>query len=207
MTTQAYCVGLTGGIGSGKSAVADRFARLGVEVIDTDVIAHALTASAGAAMSAIVAAFGADVATSAGALNRVAMRKRVFFEPAARLRLETIMHPMIRAESVRRLAAVAAPYAILVVPLLVENRDAYRALLDRVAVVDCEPAQQLARTAQRPGLDLLQAEAIMAAQVLPQERLRLADDIIDNRGDLASLDHQVEHLHVDYLRRAAQKKG
>lgn len=206
MTARAFCVGLTGGIGSGKSAVAEIFARLGAEVVDTDVIAHGLTAVSGAAMPAIIDAFGRDVATPEGALDRAAMRKRVFSGCDARKQLETILHPMIQAESARRLKEVSAPYAVLVVPLLVENLDAYQALLDRIAVVDCESAQQLARTAQRPGLDLAQAEAILAAQISQLERLRLADDVINNRGELASLDRQVERLHAVYLRLAAQKK-
>lgn len=205
MTTRGFCVGLTGGIGSGKSTVAKKFARLGVEVIDTDVIAHSLTAATGAAMPAIIAAFGDQVVTPAGALDRISMRKKIFSDPAARKRLEAILHPMIRTESARQLDAVVAPYAVLVVPLLVENQEAYQALLDRIVVVDCEPAQQLARVAQRPGLDLVQAEAILAAQISPEERLRLADDIINNRGSPASLDCQIERLHADYLWRAAEK--
>lgn len=206
-TVRAFCVGLTGGIGSGKSAVAEIFARLGAEVIDTDVIAHGLTAVAGAAMPAIINAFGTDVAKPSGALDRTVMRKRIFSEPDARKRLETILHPMIRAESARRLQNVTAPYAVLVVPLLVENLDAYQELIDRIAVVDCESAQQIARTAQRPGLDFAQAEAILAAQTSQLERLRLADDVINNRGELTSLDRQVGHLHADYLLLAAEKKG
>ncbi len=207
MSAHGYCVGLTGGIGSGKSAVAERFSRLGAAVIDTDVIAHELTAPGGGAIAAIIDAFGNDVVASTGALDRAAMRKRVFADPGARKRLEAILHPMIRAEVAQRLSTGAAPYTVLVVPLLVENLKAYRPLLDRIVVVDCEPGQQLARTAQRPGLDHAQANAILAAQVNSRERLRFADDVIDNRGDFSGLDSQIELLHGDYLQRAALKCG
>jgi len=203
---QPFCVGLTGGIGCGKSTVAERFASLGAEVIDTDVIAHELTGPNGAAMAAIVAEFGVEMATQAGALDRVAMRARVFADPDARKKLEAILHPLIRAESMRRVRAVAtsnfAPYALLVVPLLVENLAAYRPLLNRVAVVDCDEAQQLARTAARPGLDIKQAKAILAAQASPALRLQIADDLIDNRGDLDSLEQQIERLHAMYMQLA-----
>jgi dephospho-CoA kinase len=203
---QPFCVGLTGGIGCGKSTVAERFASLGAEVIDTDVIAHELTGPHGAAMAAIVAEFGVEMATQAGALDRVAMRARVFADPDARKKLEAILHPLIRAESMRRVRAVAtsnsAPYALLVVPLLVENLAAYRPLLNRVAVVDCDEAQQLARTAARPGLDIKQAKAILAAQASPALRLQIADDLIDNRGDLDSLEQQIERLHAMYMQLA-----
>lgn len=207
MSAHGYCVGLTGGIGSGKSAVADRFARLGAAVIDTDVIAHELTAPGGGAIAAIIDAFGSDVVTPTGALDRAAMRKRVFTDPRARERLEAILHPMIRAEVALRLSEVDTPYSVLVVPLLVENLDAYRPLLERIVVVDCEPGQQLARTAQRPGLDHAQAKAILAAQISSRERLRFADDVIDNRGDFANLDSQIQRLHGDFLRLAALKCG
>lgn len=203
---QPFCVGLTGGIGCGKSTVAERFASLGAEVIDTDVIAHELTAPNGAAMAAIAAKFGVEMATQAGALDRVAMRARVFADPDARQELEAILHPLIRAESMRRVRAVAtsnsAPYALLVVPLLVENLAAYRPLVNRIAVVDCDEAQQLARTAARPGLDIKQAEAILAAQASPASRREIADDLIDNRGDYCNLEQQVERLHAMYLQLA-----
>jgi dephospho-CoA kinase len=202
-----YCVGLTGGIGSGKSEVAERFARFGVEIIDTDRIAHELTAPNGAALSAIVAEFGAAMLNGAGALDRIAMRLRVFADPLALKKLEAILHPMIRVESMRRLQAVSqsatVPYALLVVPLLVENLAAYRSLLDRIAVVECDESQQLERTAARPGLDAKQAQAILAAQASSASRRAIADDLIDNRSDLGSLDEQVGRLHSVYLELAA----
>jgi dephospho-CoA kinase len=133
-------------------------------------------------------------------LDRAAMRDRVFSDPAARKILEAILHPLIRAESIRRLLERRyGPYALLVVPLLVENLAAYRPLLHRIALVDCEAADQLQRTAARPGVGIEQARAILAAQASPAERMRIADDVIDNRGDLAGLRHQVGLLHERYL--------
>lgn len=195
-----YVVGLTGGIGSGKSAVADLFAECGILVVDTDAIAHALTAPGGAAMPAIRAEFGAAVAAADGALDRAAMRAIVFADPAARQRLEAILHPMIRRESERLLAADAArsPYAILMVPLLIEA-GGYRERVDRVAVVDCAEATQIARVMGRNGLAREEVQRILAAQATRAERLAAADDVIDNDGDLAALRPQIERLHVNYL--------
>jgi dephospho-CoA kinase len=204
-----FCVGLTGGIGSGKSVVAKRFARFGVEIIDTDRIAHELTAPNGVALPAIVAEFGVAMLNASGVLDRTAMRMRVFADALALKRLEAILHPLIRAELIRRLQTVSqsnsAPYALLVVPLLVENLAAYRPLLDRIAVVECDESQQLERTAARPGLDVKQAQAILAAQASPDSRRAIADDLIDNRSDLARLDEQVERLHPMYLELAARE--
>jgi dephospho-CoA kinase len=199
MTLQPYCVGLTGGIGSGKSTVAQMFAELGAELIDTDSIAHQLTGPNGAAMPEILEKFGAEFVCPSGGLDRAAMRDRVFSDPAARKILESILHPLIRAESLHRLTCVTHPYALLIVPLLVENLAAYRPLLNRIAVVDCAEADQLFRTAARPGVGVEQARAILAAQASPVERMRLADDVIDNRGDLAALRRQVVSLHEQYL--------
>ena len=201
----SHVVGLTGGIGSGKSAVADLFAEHGIAVIDTDAIAHALTAPGGAAMPAIRAEFGAALAGADGALDRVAMRALVFADPSARKRLEAILHPMIRNESERLLAAAAtrAPYAILMVPLLVEAGD-YRKRVDRIAVVDCAEATQIARVMSRNGLAKDEIERILAAQATRAERLAAADDVIDNNGDQAALRPQIERLHVNYLALARQ---
>lgn len=195
-----YVVGLTGGIGSGKSAAAALFAERGITVVDTDALAHALTAPGGAAMPAIRAEFGAAVAGADGALDRAAMRAIVFADPGARKRLEAILHPMIRAESERLLAADGArsPYAILMVPLLVESGD-YRKRVDRVAVVDCAEATQIARVMNRNGLARAEVERILAAQASRAERLAAADDVIDNDGELAALAPQIERLHLRYL--------
>ncbi|MFA4970856.1 MAG: dephospho-CoA kinase [Sulfuritalea sp.] len=195
-----FVVGLTGGIGSGKSAVADLFAARGVLVIDTDAIAHSLTAPGGAAMPAICAEFGDGAAGADGALDRAAMRAIVFTDPSARKRLEAILHPLIRSESERRLAenAAGSSYAILMVPLLIEAGD-YRKRVDRIAVVDCAEATQIDRVMQRNGLARSEIERILAAQATRAERLAAADDVIDNDGDLAALPPQIERLHVNYL--------
>ena len=203
MTSKVFCVGLTGGIGSGKTTVADRFAMLGAAIIDTDVIAHALTGPHGRAMPEIIECFGSEIANSTGAMDRAVMRGRVFSDPESRRKLEAILHPMIRAESVLRLQVVTAPYALLVVPLLVENLASYQHLLNRIVVVDCEESQQLARISSRSGLSLEQAKLILAAQANQASRLQIADDLIENRGDLVGLDHQIQRLHQKYLTLAA----
>jgi len=194
-----YCVGLTGGVGSGKSTAARLFADLGAALVDTDAIAHALTAAAGAAMPAIEAEFGRALVAADGSLDRAAMRARVFSDGAARQHLEQILHPLIRGEAQHQIAVARAPYVILIVPLLVENLAAYRQDMARIAVVDCDEQQQLERTASRPGVSLDQARAILAAQSSRAARLAIADDLIDNRGDLAELEAQVRHLHQTYL--------
>lgn len=196
----SYVVGLTGGIGSGKSAAAHLFAQLGVTVVDTDAIAHALTAPKGAAMPALRAEFGDAVAGADGALDRAAMRALVFADPAARKRLEAILHPLIRAESERQLRERPAEpaYAILMVPLLVEAGD-YRKRVNRIAVVDCAESTQIERVMSRNGLARGEIERILAAQATRAERLAAADDVIDNDGELAALPPQIERLHVNYL--------
>jgi dephospho-CoA kinase len=201
-----YCVGLTGGVGSGKSAAARLFADLGAAVVDTDAIAHALTSADGAAMPAIAAAFGRDVVAADGSLDRAAMRGRVFADASARQRLERILHPVILAEVLRQVAAAQAPYVILIVPLLLENLAAYRSLIDRITVVDCDEQQQIERTAGRPGVGLAQARAILAAQSSRAARLAIADDIIDNRAGLPELEEQVCRLHSAYLDAAQHGK-
>lgn len=195
-----YIVGLTGGIGSGKSAVADLFAALGAAVVDTDAIAHSLTGPDGAAMPTIQAEFGDRVASADGALDRAAMRGIVFADPSARKRLEAILHPMIRAESEQQVAtgAVLAPYVILMVPLLIESGD-YRKRVDRIAVVDCAEATQISRVMSRNNLPKDEVERILAAQATRAERLAAADDIIDNDGALADLPPRIERLHQRYL--------
>jgi dephospho-CoA kinase len=199
----SYVVGLTGGIGSGKSAAADLFAAHGVAVVDTDAIAHALSKAGGAAMPAIRAEFGAAVVAADGALDRAAMRAIVFADEStktsARKRLEAILHPLIRAEGERQLAAAgAAPYAILVVPLLIESGN-YRERVNRIAVVDCSEETQIARVMSRNGLARAEIERILAAQATRAERLAAADDIIDNDGEIAALPPRIERLHADYL--------
>ncbi len=199
----SFVVGLTGGIGSGKSAVGRLFEQQGIAVIDTDAIAHQLTTPGGAAMPAIRAAFGDAVATTDGALDRAAMRAIVFADPPARKRLEGILHPLIREESERRLAGADSPYAILMVPLLVES-GSYRERVDRVAVVDCDVETQIARVMQRNGLARAEVERILAAQATRAQRLEAADDVIDNDGSLADLEPQIERLHASYLASAGR---
>jgi dephospho-CoA kinase len=198
----SFVVGLTGGIGSGKSAAADCFAALGVPVVDTDAIAHELTAPGGAAIEPIRRAFGQEVLTAGGALDRAAMRCRVFADPAERTRLEGILHPMIRAESEARLhRATGADYALLVVPLLVETKS-YRERMDRIVVVDCPEETQVARVMARSALPRAEVLSIMAAQASRAERLAIADDVIANAAGLAELRARVAELHAGYLEMA-----
>lgn len=205
-----FCIGLTGGIGAGKSTVAQCFASRGVAVVDTDAIARDLTSAKGAALDAIVEEFGAGCLDGTGALDRQAMRGRVFSDPSARGRLERILHPLIRAEAAKRLYQEGASpakgrYVVLVVPLLAERLDEYRHLVDRIAVVDCDEAQQLQRIMDRPGMSEAQARSILAAQSSRARRLAIADDVIDNRGDLTALAQQVSALHGRYSRLAEEK--
>ena len=197
----AYVVGLTGGIGSGKSAAAEEFGRLGATLVDTDAIAHELTQAGGAAMPTIRAQFGDDYVDATGAMDRARMRALAFRDPAARKKLEALLHPMIRAESARRIAAAAGPYVIHMVPLLVESAD-YRQRVARVLVVDCPPEVQLARVRQRSGLSADEVARIIGAQVKREVRLAAADDVIDNSGTLDALHKQVRELHASYLQRA-----
>ena len=200
----ALLVGLTGGIGSGKTTVADLFGALGVPLIDTDLIAHALTAPGGAAMAAIAREFGDAVIAADGRLERAAMRALAFADPDARRRLESILHPMIREETQRRIAAAQGPYAIVVVPLLVES-GTWRRWVDRVLVVDCPVEVQVARVIRRSGLAPSQVEAIIAAQASRAQRLAAADDVLDNGGEADALPDQVRALHERYLRLAAER--
>lgn len=197
-------IGLTGGIGSGKSAAADHFAQLGAAIVDADVIAHELTAAGGAAMAPIQAAFGACVIAADGSLDRAAMRRQAFADTSARARLEGILHPLIRAEADRRCEqafAAGVPYVVLVVPLLIESGQ-YRQRVARVAVVDCREETQVARVMARSGLTRDEALRIMAAQASRSQRLAVADDVIDNDNGLIDLHKQVENLHQHYVRLA-----
>ena len=198
---EIFRVGLTGGIGSGKSTVADRFVSLGATLVDTDVIAHRLTAPGGAAIEPIRQRFGAAMIAADGRLDRAAMRAHVFRHPEARQSLEAILHPMIRALSEEEVAAAArsgAAYAMLAIPLLVESgRSRHR--VERVLVVDCPEEVQVARVMKRSGLGREEVAAIMRAQASRQQRLDVADDVIDNGGDASLLDAQVRRLHEVYL--------
>lgn len=203
--TRPYCIGLTGGVGSGKSTAARLFASLGADLVDTDAIAHALTAADGAAMPTIAAAFGQAVIAADGGLDRAAMRDRVFSDGDTRRRLERILHPLILTEARHQVARSRAPYVILIVPLLLENLAAYRPLMDRIVVVDCDEQQQIERTARRPGIGIEQARAILAAQSPRAARLAIADDILDNRTGPSELKDQIGRLHRAFLAHSAGK--
>ena len=201
-----YCVGVTGGIGSGKSSAAALFAERGAGIVDTDDIAHEMTRPGGRAMPAIITAFGPGIAAADGSLDRAVMRQRVFAEPAQRKVLEGILHPLIRAEARDRVSSSTAPYVMLVVPLLLET-GGYPDLVRRVLVIDCEESQQISRTMQRSALTEEAVRAIMAAQLPRQQRLAGADDVLLNDGDLSRLCSQIDHLHDRYLALAAASRN
>ena len=198
-TVSDIVIGLTGGIGSGKSTVADLFAAQGVAVVDTDLIAHDLTGPTGAAMPEILAAFGDSVRQPNGGLDRVAMRRQVFADPQVRQQLEGILHPRIRSEAERRCRLATTPYVLLVVPLLIES-GAYRDRVRRVLVVDCDEATQVARVVARSGLSPDEVRRIIATQLARAERLAAADDVIVNMARVAALEPQVLAMHERYLR-------
>ena len=196
-------VGLTGGIGSGKTTVANRLAALGAAVVDTDEISRRLTGAGGAAIAALVEAFGERYVGADGALDRAAMRALAFEDPMARAKLEAILHPAIRAEADAALAAHRGPYAVVVVPLLFETRG----YVDRVArtlAIDCAESLQVARTVARSGLTEEAVRAIMRAQWPRWRRLQMADDVIWNGGDAASLAPECERLHAAYSAMASR---
>ncbi len=204
LDSRLFSIGLTGGIGSGKSLVADLFQARGASVIDTDQIAHALTKPDGLAMPAIRAKFGAAFIAADGALDRSAMREHVFTNPSARLALEAILHPMIATQT--RLAADEArgAYLIFVVPLLVESGK-WRDRVDRILVVDCSESLQRERVMRRNHLTEKQVADIMQAQVTRAERQSAADDVILNESDLGTLETQVDELHNLYLGLSTKK--
>jgi dephospho-CoA kinase len=193
-----FAVGLTGGIGSGKSTVADLFAARGATVIDTDLIAHRLSAPGGLAIDALRQAFGERFITPQGALDRNRMRALVFADSQARGTLEAILHPLIKSEAEREAALAEGPYTIFVVPLLNESSN-WRQRTARILVVDCDEATQIARVMRRNQLPAAQVEAIIAAQITRAQRLAMADDVIENNGDSAALPPHVDRLHACYL--------
>lgn len=195
-------VGLTGGIGSGKSEAARLFSDLGAPVADTDAIAHALTAPDQPALQEIAKSFGKDALYPDGSLNRAFLRQRIFSDADAKRMLESILHPLIREEVVNILARNAsAPYQIIMVPLLFET-GAYTGLIDRSLLIDCEESLQIARAMARSQLAEAEVRAIMAAQCSRTQRLEMADDIIVNNGTLADLEKQVREKHEKYIRLA-----
>ncbi|MGL6509920.1 dephospho-CoA kinase [Aeromonas hydrophila] len=199
-----YVVAITGGIGSGKTTVANQFAELGIEVVDADVIAREVVEPGTPALAAIAAHFGSAVITPDGQLDRRRLRERVFTDPQAKGWLNALLHPLIRTEMQRQCAAARSPYCLLVVPLLVENR--LTALANRVLVIDVDEATQLERTCRRDGVSREQAQAILAAQASRAERLAAADDVLDNQnGTPEAIKSRILALHETYLAFASQQ--
>ncbi|MGU5847105.1 dephospho-CoA kinase [Aeromonas hydrophila] len=199
-----YVVAITGGIGSGKTTVANQFAELGIEVVDADIIAREVVEPGTPALAAIAAHFGSAVITPDGQLNRRRLRERVFTDPQAKGWLNALLHPLIRTEMQRQCAAARSPYCLLVVPLLVENR--LTALANRVLVIDVDEATQIERTCRRDGVSHEQAQAILAAQASRAERLAAADDVLDNQnGTPEAIKRRILALHETYLAFASQQ--
>lgn len=195
---QRFTIGLTGGIGTGKTTVANMFAARGAAIIDTDAIAHRITAAGGNAIAPITAAFGNGFVDANGAMNRAKMRALVFSDTVAKQRLESILHPLIRAECATEAEYTEGLYLIFVVPLLIESGD-WNQRVERILVIDCDEQIQLHRVMQRNALTESQVRAIMATQVSRQQRLQAADDVIANDNDPAALVPQVDQLHALYV--------
>ncbi|RQM77392.1 dephospho-CoA kinase [Aeromonas jandaei] len=201
-----YVVAITGGIGSGKTTVANQFAELGIDVVDADVIAREVVEPDTPALAAIADHFGPDVITPDGQLDRRRLRKRVFSVPSAKTWLNALLHPLIRSEMQRQCAAARSPYCLLVVPLLVENK--LTGLANRVLVVDVDEATQIERTCRRDGVTPEQAKAIILAQASRSERLAAADDVIENgNGSEMAIKARILTLHETYLAFASQQAG
>ncbi len=195
-------IGLTGGIGSGKSEVSRRFEQLGVKVVDADVIARAVVNVGSAALFAILEHFGQDILNADGSLNRAKLRSRIFENPDEKHWLEKLLHPIIRKEIVTQLAQSKTPYSILSSPLLLETKQ--DELVNRVLVIDATEDMQLMRVSERDANHKDQIKKIMAVQISRTERCKKADDIIENHGDLNELDLAVKKLHAFYLQLAEQ---
>lgn len=201
-----YVVAITGGIGSGKTTIANQFAELGIDVVDADVIAREVVESGTPALAAITDHFGPDVITPDGQLDRRRLREQVFSDPSAKTWLNALLHPLIRIEMQRQCAAARSPYCLLVVPLLVENK--LTGLANRVLVVDVDEATQIERTCRRDGVTAEQAKAIIAAQASRSERLAAADDVIENlNGREMAINARILTLHETYLAFASQQAG
>lgn len=198
-------IGLTGGIASGKSTVAQRFIELGVPVIDADEVARAVVGPGTAGLAAVLARFGGGIRAPTGELDRRALRSLIFADGGARRDLEAILHPLIRAEMDRRADAAAGPYLVLAIPLLVEGGNVNR--VDRVLVVDADEDAQLARLMARDGGSAREARAILAAQAGRAARLARADDVLQNSGGIDELRLGVDRLHAQYLSLAASPTG
>ncbi|MDD4962478.1 MAG: dephospho-CoA kinase [Gallionella sp.] len=202
----ALCIGLTGGIGSGKSTVARLFADLGAGIVDADIIAHELTRTHGAAVPLIAARFGDDYLNAEGALNREKMRTLIFSDPIAKQELEGLIHPLIFTEVRRQLVACASqPYTLLVAPLLFEQ-PIFQQLVRRTLVVDCPESLQIQRTMLRSQLSEAEVQAIIAQQMPRAEKIRLADDLIDNTTGMEQLENAVKYRHQVYVTLAQKNK-
>lgn len=199
-------IGLTGGIGSGKSMVARWLAQWGATVIDTDDVSHELTSTAGQAIPHIKQAFGPTVVDAHGALDRAQMRALVFQDPGARKQLEAILHPLIREHTLAQAQAAQGRYVVIVIPLLVES-GRWVDYFDEICVVDCDEPTQIQRVQRRSGLTVEQVQQIMRAQATRKERLQVADQVIDNGGqtDLQTLEEQVQQLHRHWCARSQQQ--
>ncbi|PLW82948.1 dephospho-CoA kinase [Kineobactrum sediminis] len=197
----SFVVGVTGGIGSGKTAVTDRFAAYGITVVDADLAARVVVEPGSPALEAVAAHFGADILQADGSLDRAALRGIVFADPAQRKWLEQLTHPLIGEEIRRQIAASESPYTLLSSPLLLES-SSQRTLANLVVVVDVPEEVQLQRAMARDNNDEAQVRRIMAAQLAREERLALADIIVDNSGSLDELDDIVAELHKEFLQRA-----
>lgn len=199
-----YIVAITGGIGSGKTTIANQFAELGIEIVDADVIAREVVEPGTPALAAIAAQFGPEMLDPQGRLDRRRLRERVFSDPDAKAWLNGLLHPLIRQEMLRQCANARSPYCLLVVPLLIENR--LTQLANRVLVIDVDEATQIERTCRRDGVSRAQAEAILAAQASRAERLAAADDVLDNQNDAAdTIKRRILALHETYMAFASQQ--
>jgi dephospho-CoA kinase len=193
-----FIVGLTGGIGCGKSSASRLFSELGIDVVDTDVIARQLTQPHGQAISSIKDSFGNAFLTTDGSLDREKMRNLVFSDSCARHKLEEILHPLILQETIAQIEQSRSPYTIIAVPLLLETND-YDPIVQRILVIDCEEQTQISRTMARSQLSEQEVKAIMAQQISRKDRLQKADDVIINNRDIDFLKVQVIQLHHRYL--------
>ena len=196
----AYIVGLTGGIGSGKTAVSDYFAQLGIDVVDADVVSRQVVEPGTDALKRITEHFGNDILLADGTLNRPALRQRVFSEPDEKRWLEQLLHPLIGDATMKALADAQSPYVVFVSPLLFES--GMQAVCNRVLLVDVPESVQLQRTMQRDDNSEAQVKAIMASQSDRQSRIEKADDVLENSGSLDDLHKQVEQLHAQYIQQA-----
>ncbi|WP_263260310.1 dephospho-CoA kinase [Pseudomonas sp. RIT-PI-S] len=196
-TAHPWVLGLTGGIGSGKSAAAERFATLGLEVVDADQASRWVVEPGKPALAALAAHFGQGILQANGALDRAALRARIFADSDERLWVEKLLHPLIASEIAERLRTARSPYAVFVSPLMIESGQ-YR-LANRLLVIDAPRELQVARTLRRDGIGEAQVEAILAAQTTREDRLALADDVIVNDGSLDALHAEVDRLHLVYL--------